>query len=90
MIEFITVTNVALTIVTAALFMAVYRVLVGPTMTDRIAASDSIGNTLVVIFAIYAYSQQSEFLIDIALLLALISFIGTLAMAKYIDKGEVI
>jgi len=90
MIEFITVTNVALTIATTALFMAVYRVFVGPTIMDRIAASDAIGNTLVVIFAIYAYSQQSEFLIDIALLLALISFIGTLAMAKYIDKGEVI
>ena len=90
MIEYITATNVAMTITTAALFMAVYRVFVGPSITDRIAASDAIGNTLVVIFAIYAYSQQSEFLIDIALLLALISFIGTLAMTKFIDKGEVI
>ena len=90
MIEYITATNVAMTIATAALFMAVYRVFVGPSNTDRIAASDAIGNTLVVILAIYAYSQQSEFLIDIALLLALISFIGTLAMAKFIDKGEVI
>ncbi|MCL2549411.1 MAG: monovalent cation/H+ antiporter complex subunit F [Methanimicrococcus sp.] len=90
MIEFITVTNIALIIAMAALFLAVYRVFVGPTIMDRIAASDAIGNTLVVIFAIYAFSQQSEFLIDIALLLALISFIGTLAMAKYIDKGEVI
>jgi len=90
MIEFVTVTNIALAIAMMALFLAVYRVFVGPTIMDRIAASDAIGNTLVVIFAIYAFSQQSEFLIDIALLLALISFIGTLAMAKYIDKGEVI
>jgi len=90
MIEFITVTNIALAIALMALILAVYRVFVGPTIMDRIAASDAIGNTLVVIFAIYAFSQKSEFLIDIALLLALISFIGTLAMAKYIDKGEVI
>jgi len=90
MIEFVTVTNIALTIAIVALFMAVYRVFVGPTIMDRVAASDAIGNTMVVIFAIYAFSQQSEFLINIALLLALISFIGTLAMAKYIDKGEVI
>ena len=90
MIEFITVTNIALGIAMMALFLAIYRVFVGPTIMDRIAASDAIGNTLVVIFAIYAFSQHSEFLIDIALLLALISFIGTLAMAKYIDKGEVI
>jgi len=90
MIEFITVTNIALTVATAALFLAVYRIYVGPSTTDRIAALDAIGNTLVVILAIYAYSQQSEFLIDIALLLALISFIGTLALSKFIDKGEVI
>ncbi|MCL2862512.1 MAG: monovalent cation/H+ antiporter complex subunit F [Methanimicrococcus sp.] len=90
MIGLVTVTNIALTISTIALFLAVYRVFVGPTVMDRVAASDAIGNTLVVIFAIYAFSQQSEFLINIALLLALISFIGTLAMAKYIDKGEVI
>jgi len=90
MIEFITVTNIALTIATAALILAVYRIYVGPSITDRIAALDAIGNTLVVILAIYAYSQQSEFLIDIALLLALISFIGTLAVSKFVDKGEVI
>ncbi|WNY23854.1 Na(+)/H(+) antiporter subunit F [Methanimicrococcus hongohii] len=89
MIEFGLVTSIALIVSTTALFLAVYRLFVGPTIMDRVAALDSIGMTLVVIFAIYAFSQQSSFLIDIAILLALISFIGTLALAKYIDKGEV-
>ncbi|MDV0445770.1 Na(+)/H(+) antiporter subunit F [Methanimicrococcus sp. At1] len=89
MIEFGLVTSIALVVATCALFLAVYRLFVGPTIMDRVASLDAIGNTLVVIFAIYAFSQDSQFLIDIAILLALISFIGTLALAKYIDKGEV-
>jgi Multisubunit Na+/H+ antiporter, MnhF subunit len=83
------VTSVALVIATAALFLAVYRLFVGPTIMDRVASLDSIGNSVVVLLAIYAFSQQSQFLIDIAILLALISFIGTLALAKYVDQGEV-
>lgn len=90
MIDFGLVTSIALVIATLALFLAVYRLFVGPTIMDRVASLDAIGNTLVVIFAIYAFSQQSQFLIDIAILLALISFIGTLALSKYIDKGEVL
>ena len=84
------VTSIALVIAISSLFLAVYRALVGPTFADRIAATDAIGNTVVVIFAIYAFSQNSPFLIDIAMLLALISFISTLALTKYFDKGEVI
>jgi multicomponent Na+:H+ antiporter subunit F len=90
MISFGVVTSIALFAVTGALFLAVYRAIVGPTFADRIAAVDAIGNTVVVIIAIYAFSQNSLFLIDIAILLALISFIGTLAITKYYDKGEVI
>ncbi|WNY27744.1 monovalent cation/H+ antiporter complex subunit F [Methanolapillus ohkumae] len=82
--------SIALFVATAALFMAVYRVFVGPTIVDRVAAADAIGNTIVIILAIYAFAQDSQFLIDISLLLALISFIGTLAVAKYIDRGDVI
>ena len=87
---FALVTSIAMVIATAALFLAVYRLFVGPTIMDRVASLDAIGNSVVVLLAIYAFSQQSQFLIDIAILLALISFIGTLALSKYIDKGEVL
>jgi len=83
------VTSIAMVVATAALFLAVYRLFVGPTIMDRVASLDAIGNSVVVLLAIYAFSQQSQFLIDIAILLALISFIGTLALTKYVDKGEV-
>jgi multicomponent Na+:H+ antiporter subunit F len=89
MIDFGLVTNVALAVATAALFLSVYRIFVGPTVMDRVAAVDATSHTMVVIFAIYAFAQQSQFLFDVAILLALISFIGTLALSKYIDKGEV-
>lgn len=89
MIDFDMILGFCLVILILSLFLAFYRLIVGPTIMDRVTSLDAIGNTLVVVFAVYAFSQQSQFLIDIAILLALVSFIGTLALSKYIDKGEV-
>lgn len=80
----------ALIVLVAATAPCLYRVLYGPTLADRIAAEDAMGNALVVIFALYAFQSSSIFLIDVALLLAVISFVGTVVVAKYLDKGEVL
>ncbi len=81
--------GIAMTITIIATLLPIYRVLVGPTIPDRIAASDAIGNTVTILFVIYASASDSVFLFDIAVLLAIVSFIGTLALAKYVDKGKV-
>jgi len=73
----------ALIVMVAATAPCIYRVLYGPTLPDRIAAEDAMGNALVVIFAVYAFQESS-------MLLAIISFVGTVVVAKYLDKGEVI
>ena len=80
----------AIAIVVTATIPCVYRVIVGPSLPDRLAASDALGNAMVVLFGLYAFEEGSEFLMDVALLLAIISFIGTVAVAKYIYKGEVL
>lgn len=84
-----TVDGVALAIVVLATLLPIYRVFVGPTILDRIAALDAIGNTITILFVIYASTLGSVFLFDIAVLLAIVSFIGTLALAKYVDKKKV-
>ncbi|NLI62120.1 MAG: cation:proton antiporter [Methanosarcinaceae archaeon] len=86
----LTADGIALAIAVLATLLPIYRVLVGPTIPDRIAASDAIGNTVTILFVIYASASNSIFLFDIAVLLAIVSFIGTVAMAKYVDKGKVL
>lgn len=80
----------ALIVMVAATAPCIYRVLYGPTLADRIAAEDAMGNALVVIFGLYAFQESSIFLMDVAMLLAIISFVGTVVVAKYLDKGEVV
>lgn len=76
----------ALTMLAVAMLLALYRLAIGPTLPDRIVALDliaslSIGFTIV--FAIY--TRQVRYL-DIAAIVALVIFIGTVAYATYLKK----
>ena len=73
--------------VAAALIIAV-RLLLGPSFADRMLSAGTFMNILVVIIAIYAVSIGSDFYLDIAILMVLLSFTGTLAISKFIgDKN---
>ena len=64
--------------------MALLRAFKGPTVFDRILAVNSFGTLSVILIAVYGFlSGRPEFL-DIALVYALINFIGTIAVTKYI------
>jgi multicomponent Na+:H+ antiporter subunit F len=76
----------ALTMLSAAMLLALYRLAKGPSLPDRIVALDliaslSIGFTIV--FAIY--TGQVRYL-DIAVIVAVVIFIGTVAYATYLKK----
>ena len=73
---------------TAALLVgmgcALLRALLGPTVYDRILAMNSFGTLTVLMIAVLGFlSGRPEFL-DIALVYALINFIGTIAVCKYV------
>ena len=72
-------------------FICVFRALRGPTIIDRIVATNVIGTkTIAVIVLIGIMFERIDFFIDIALVYALINFIGTLAFSKYFEKKGVI
>ncbi|MBT3238237.1 MAG: cation:proton antiporter [Rhodospirillaceae bacterium] len=76
---------------TAAVLMTMLLVLVralkGPTVYDRILAVNSFGTLTMVLIAVYGFlSGRPEFL-DIALVYALINFIGTIAVSKFVKFG---
>jgi multicomponent Na+:H+ antiporter subunit F len=64
------------------------RFLIGPTLSDRVVALDLLLTTGIGIITIYSiYTDQPAFL-DIAMIMALIAFLSTVAFSYYLDKRE--
>jgi len=70
--------------------LAGYRVIRGPTTPDRVVALDTIGTTVVAIAVLFAIESGSGFFIDVALVLAIIGFISTITVARYVTEGDII
>lgn len=67
-----------------------YRLLKGPSMADRIAALDTIGIILLSMITIICMLLETVAYMDIILLIGILTFIGTIAFSKYIERGVVI
>jgi len=63
--------------------MCLYRIANGPTAADRMVSIDILGTVVVGFVAIITAVTGKAYLLDIALVWALVSFVGTLALAKY-------
>lgn len=80
--------SLSLMLVTVSIVMAFVRVLRGPSLPDRVMALDMIGLMSVSVIALTAIVSDESVLIDAAIALALISFLGTLAFARFIEVRE--
>ena len=81
--------SVSLVILLAAL-VSLYRVLVGPSIIDRIIGVNVIGIKTIAVIVLTGYLfERVEFFIDIAFLYALINFIGALVLSKYFEQKGV-
>lgn len=76
-----------LPILGVALLLTLVRIAGGPSAPDRVVALDLL--TIVVIGMIVAYevAMNQPVYIDVAITLALISFLGTVAFARYVERG---
>jgi multicomponent Na+:H+ antiporter subunit F len=68
--------------------LAITRVLLGPTVYDRIMAVNMFGTKTVLIIAVIAFITDRHDLLDIAVVYALINFIGIVAVLKFFEYGE--
>ena len=71
-----------------SIVMALIRVIKGPTAPDRIVGLDTINTIVIVSMIIYGFAANSVIFIDVAIVYALLSFITTLFIAKYLEGGE--
>jgi multicomponent Na+:H+ antiporter subunit F len=72
-------------------FLCLYRGVFGPGVLNRIAAISAIGTkTLVILLLMGFIYNRVDMFIDISMVYALLNFIGTITVAKYLEiKGEV-
>ncbi len=73
--------------ITLSILLSAYRVLRGPTVPDRIIALDNISINLVAAIIVISIRARSAMYIDVALVLAVLSFLGTVAAARYLLAG---
>ena len=65
--------------------MCLYRVGRGPSAPDRMAAIDILGTVVVGFIAVLTAVTGKAYLLDVAIVWALVSFVGTLALSKYLE-----
>ena len=75
----------AMAVLLLSSFLCLYRIGMGPTAPDRTVAIDILGTLVVGFCCVFALLYERDFYMNIAIAWALVSFIGTIALAKYLE-----
>jgi multicomponent Na+:H+ antiporter subunit F len=75
------------TVLAALMLLAMVRLFKGPTSADRVVALDAINTLVVASMIVLAAAFRQVIFVDVAIVYALLSFVGTLFIAKYLG-GE--
>jgi multicomponent K+:H+ antiporter subunit F len=82
--------NFALLAVGVALLLCAWRLLRGPELPDRVLALDTMYVNIVALVVLLGLRQGTQIYFEAALLIALLGFVATAALARYLTRGDVI
>ncbi|WP_408021589.1 Na(+)/H(+) antiporter subunit F1 [Siminovitchia acidinfaciens] len=71
-------------------FILLVRVIKGPSTPDRVIALDAMGINLIAITGLMSMLLATTAYLDVILLLGILSFIGTVAFSKFLEKGVIV
>jgi len=83
-----TVSEITLVTLGLALLVAFARLVKGPTLPDRIVAMDLFNVLVVGIIVVLAGWSRVRATLDAAIVIALVGFLGTVAYASYVERGD--
>jgi multicomponent Na+:H+ antiporter subunit F len=69
------------------IFLCLYRVVFGPGVINRLIAVNTIGTKTIIVLVIIGFLFGRPLFVDISIVYAMITFIATLAIAKYLRRG---
>jgi multicomponent Na+:H+ antiporter subunit F len=79
--------NIFLVIIGLAIFLCLLRVLKGPTALDRAVALDTIATITTALLVLLGFIFERYVYLDVALVYAVLTFIGSIAVARFLEKG---
>ena len=82
--------NFALGAVALAMLLSGWRLLHGPDSCDRILAIDTLYVNLVALAVLLGLQWRSNLLFEVALLIAMLGLVSTVALARFLARGDVI
>ena len=82
--------TLALTLVTFAMLLNVWRLLRGPHPADRILALDTLAINVIAVIMLLDIRLTSTVYFEAALLIAMMGFVGTAALCKFVLSGDII
>jgi len=73
-----------------SLLLNVWRLIVGPSVPDRILALDTMFINTIALIILYGMSMGTDLYFEAALLIAMLGFVSTVAVCKYLLRGDII
>lgn len=81
---------IVLAMLGVAITITAWRLAKGPSMADRILALDTLGINAIALVMIIGISYQTNDYFEAALLIAMMGFVGTVALCKFLLSGDII
>ena len=85
-----TMLTISLMLFSITIAIAVIRIILGPSMPDRVIALDMIGVNLIAMIAVISVMMNTKAFLEVILILGILSFIGTIAFSKFIERGVIV
>jgi multicomponent Na+:H+ antiporter subunit F len=82
-----TIIIVFLTIIGVGILFSFFRMLAGPTASDRAVSVDTITTTVVALLVFLGFIFQRYVYLDVSLVYSVLSFVGLVALARFLEGG---
>jgi len=82
--------SIAFSLVGLAVIFAFWRLLLGPSAVDRVLALDTLYVNTIALLVLFGIHLGNNIYFEAALLIALMGFVGTVALCKYLLRGDII
>jgi multicomponent Na+:H+ antiporter subunit F len=79
--------NIFIVIIGLAIFLCLLRMLRGPTAPDRAVALDTMATITTALLVLLGFIFERYIYLDVALVYAVLTFIGSVAIARFLEKG---
>ena len=86
----VVVLDAAIVLVAVLSLLCGYRAVRGPTVPDRVVALDAIATNVVAIAVLFAIQTGRGLFVTVGLVLAIIAFLSTVAVAQFVTEGDII